>query len=68
MALDAEGYAILEAHDGEESVQIYTTTQAKPDFVIMDYRMPRKNGLITTPEINTHVPSAKIIFSIFIIE
>ncbi len=63
LALEAEGYTILEAHDGDEAVQIYTNTHPKPDLVLMDYRMPRKNGLIATAEIKTYDPTAKIIFS-----
>ncbi len=41
-SLDAEGYAVLQAADGEEAVRM--AREESPDLVIMDVMMPRSDG------------------------
>jgi putative two-component system response regulator len=38
----AEGYAVLGAHDGDEALQ--AVSDGSPDVIIMDVRMPNRNG------------------------
>ena len=52
------GYEILDtANNGLEAIQKYKSFKNKPDIIIMDYRMPLKNGIEATKEImqiNSH--------------
>jgi len=58
-SLDAEGYAVVQAADGEEAVALARDTS--PDLVIMDVMMPRSDGfeacrrLKADPE-TAHIP------------
>lgn len=49
MNLELEGFKVVTAQDGEEGVNLIT--QQKPDLVIMDVMMPRKDGLQACREI-----------------
>jgi two-component system chemotaxis response regulator CheY len=57
--LTKHGYDVIEAEDGEEAVQAYPSV--KPDAVLMDITMPRKDGLAALTEIRRQDPRAKII-------
>ena len=48
-----------EAEDGDEAVQI--ALKKKPDVIIMDLNMPKKNGLIAMKQINEKNEDIKII-------
>ncbi|GGH84608.1 DNA-binding NarL/FixJ family response regulator [Pullulanibacillus pueri] len=50
---------IAEAGDGEEAVSICHQTQ--PDLVLMDIRLPKKNGIEATQSILSKQPDIKII-------
>lgn len=50
---------ILEACDGEESVNLYK--ENKPSLVLLDLAMPKKDGLTVVQEIIQFDPNAKII-------
>ncbi|HUT36445.1 MAG TPA: response regulator [Planctomycetota bacterium] len=41
-ALEDDGYTILEASDGEAALEVVRAE--KPDLVILDVQMPKKNG------------------------
>ena len=65
-ALELNGYNILgSAKDGQEAVQMYNAFKDKPDIIIMDHRMPIKNGIEATREIlkNTSKVKPKVIFA-----
>lgn len=47
--LEAEGFTVLQAIDGREAIGFAACTQAR--FVILDYRMPRLDGLAACAEI-----------------
>jgi DNA-binding response OmpR family regulator len=49
MNLELEGFKVLTASDGEQGVSLIS--QQKPDLIIMDVMMPRKDGLQACREI-----------------
>ena len=55
---------IAKANDGEQAVEIYRelTDNRLPDVIIMDHRMPLKDGLTACKEILNINPEAIIIF------
>ena len=50
---------IGQAEDGEKAVELANTL--KPDIILMDLLMPRKNGIEATREIKTDNPDARIL-------
>lgn len=40
--LQREGFEVLQAHDGEEAIEVLR--REKPDLVFLDVMMPKKNG------------------------
>ena len=50
------------ASDGEEAVQKYKRMKDKPVIIIMDQRMPVRDGVSATQEILKMDPSATIFF------
>jgi two-component system, NarL family, response regulator LiaR len=58
--LDREGYSIVgEASDGEEALE--QIRRARPDIVVLDLKMPRKDGLTVIRELRDEQPDAKIL-------
>ncbi len=51
------------ADDGEQAVQMYQNFHDKPDIIILDHRMPNKDGLDVMIEILKDKTSPKIIFA-----
>jgi two-component system, chemotaxis family, chemotaxis protein CheY len=51
------------ASDGEEAVEIFKQFAEKPQIILMDHRMPKKNGVDATREILASTKSPKIIFT-----
>jgi len=60
---EAKGMTVSAATNGEEAVRILGTIKNRPDVIIMDHRMPGKDGIQTTEEIVRIDPSIPIIFS-----
>ncbi len=50
---------VAQAADGAEALQLFTRFQ--PDLVLLDMRMPVKNGVETAMEIRSKFPAARII-------
>jgi YesN/AraC family two-component response regulator len=48
----------IKAHDGMEAVEKYV--QEKPDFVFMDIKMPKMDGITAIKKIKDLYPNAKI--------
>lgn len=57
--LARNGYETIAAEDGEQAVLHYR--QARPDAVLMDITMPRKDGLQALTEIRDFDAMAKVI-------
>jgi two-component system, chemotaxis family, chemotaxis protein CheY len=61
--LEANGHTVIAvASDGEEAVQKYRAMKEKPVVIIMDQRMPVKDGVSATQEILKINPEATIFF------
>lgn len=50
---------VAEASDGNQALELFAKHQ--PDLVLLDLRMPGKNGIETTIEIRDRFPSARIL-------
>jgi two-component system chemotaxis response regulator CheY len=50
------------AFDGAEAVKLFDRLNPRPDVLLMDYRMPIKDGVTATKEIRIIDPASKIIF------
>lgn len=70
--LESRNHQVWTAEDGEKCIQIYrqeldnlnSGTKSQPFYaVILDYKMPKKNGLETAIEIFELVPDQRIIFT-----
>ncbi len=57
--LEAHGYEVHEAVNGEEAVTRYR--EVRPDVVLMDILMPKMDGVSATRNIIEYDPDAKII-------
>ena len=55
------GYQIVEAEDGEQAIQAYTSATIPFDLVLMDLHMPRLNGHDALVKIRRHDPKVKAI-------
>ncbi len=61
--LEANGHTVIGvASDGEEAVRKYKDMKEKPVIIIMDQRMPVKDGVSATQEILKINPAATIFF------
>jgi len=62
--LTSSGFEIIGmAKNGEEAVNMYKSFLKKPDIIIMDHRMPVKDGIEATREILLIDKIAKIVFA-----
>jgi CheY-like chemotaxis protein len=52
LALEDQGYHILEAADGEQAVEI--ATRARPDVILMDLNLPKLDGFAATARIRAN--------------
>ena len=50
------------ANDGEEAIDLYKSFSTEPDLILMDHRMPKKNGIEATKEILRLSNHTKIFF------
>ena len=50
--LSQKGYRVVcVASDGEKAIELYHELPEKPDLVILDFRMPKKDGMQVSQEI-----------------
>ena len=59
--LESEGFHTFEVNNGEKVVNMYKSLQEKPDIILMDHRMPIKNGIEVLKEILAIDNHSKII-------
>lgn len=57
--LEAEGYAVLAAADGQEALEMARANEV--DIVLLDLNMPRKNGWDTFERLTTENPLLPVI-------
>ena len=63
MILEVLEYQVVGiADNGEKAIQMYKKFPEKPDIVLMDHRMPIKDGIETTKELLLINEHAKILF------
>ncbi|MFX0019864.1 MAG: response regulator [Promethearchaeota archaeon] len=63
MMLKTQGFKIIgKAGNGSEAINIFKSLINKPDIVLMDHRMPIKNGIDTTLELTRLNSHTNIIF------
>ena len=56
------GHRVIDkAFDGEEAIEKYIKMPLQPNLIIMDHRMPKKDGLMTTKELLKINPNLQII-------
>jgi CheY-like chemotaxis protein len=61
--LHLRGHEVLaKAYDGEQALEMYKNFKVIPDIILMDHRMPRKDGLTVSKEILALNRDCKIIF------
>lgn len=64
MVLEINGHKVIaKCINGEEAVNLYKASSQKPDLILMDHRMPIKNGIEATREIKQFDPNARIIIA-----
>jgi len=62
--LDLVGFSVIGiANNGAEAVEMFKLFNEKPDIILMDHRMPVKNGIEATKEILKIHTNQKIIFA-----
>ena len=60
--LSEKGYQVIcVAADGAEAIKLYRKLEEKPDLIILDFRMPKKNGLEVSQEILDYNSSTDIL-------
>jgi len=58
------GFQVLGiANNGEEAIRMFNFFTIKPDIIILDYRMPIKNGIDALKEILKIDHNSKVIFA-----
>ncbi|MFX1389595.1 MAG: response regulator [Promethearchaeota archaeon] len=63
-ALEMFGHTVIDcAFNGNDAILKFKNFNIKPDIIIMDHRMPFKNGIETMKEILEIDPNIKIIFA-----
>ena len=60
--LNQQGYCVVcVASDGEKAIELYHELPEKPDLIILDFRMPKKNGYEVSQEILAYNSNADIL-------
>ena len=61
--LSGAGYAIIEARDGQEALELFKAERSRVDLVLMDAVMPRMGGPEALAEIRLLAPQLPVIIS-----
>lgn len=60
--LETVGFQTILANNGKEAVELFVSLLNKPDIILMDHRMPIKNGIEASKEILEIDNKSKIFF------
>lgn len=60
--LKQAGYSVSETIDGVDAMEFLRSTDMLPEAVILDHRMPNKDGIETLAEMQKSFPAVKVIF------
>ena len=64
MMLKTFGFKVVDkASNGKEAIEKFKSLSPKPDVILMDHRMPVKNGIDTTIELMNFNNHIKVIFT-----
>jgi len=64
LLLGMSGFRVLGiANNGEEAIKMFRSFAEKPDIIILDYRMPIKNGIDALKEILQIDHNSRVIFA-----
>ncbi len=64
LLLGMSGFQVMGiANNGEEAIKMFRSFAEKPDIIILDYRMPIKNGLDALKEILNIDHDSRVIFA-----
>jgi CheY-like chemotaxis protein len=61
MALESQGYEVLEAKDGKEALEILASAASPTSLVLLDLTMPAMGGEELVPILNRDYPGLRII-------
>lgn len=61
--LERMGYRVISAADGEEALAIYRQEKDHIDLILLDYTMPRMNGVQVLKELQQFDPNVRVLFS-----
>ncbi|MBU0485317.1 MAG: PAS domain S-box protein [Proteobacteria bacterium] len=61
--LEAFGYTVITAKNGEEAITIFMENKERINLVLLDMIMPKKNGKEVSEAINKVCPKMKILFT-----
>jgi CheY-like chemotaxis protein len=61
--LETAGYAVIEAEDGAEAVEVFRREHERIDLVLLDLTMPRLSGRDAFRAIREIDPGARVLFS-----
>jgi DNA-binding response OmpR family regulator len=56
--LERSGYAVIQAHDGEEAVRL--AVEHQPDLAVLDVMMPKLDGYEATRRLRGHGPTSAL--------
>lgn len=64
LILEMAGFKVMGmANNGNEAIEMFKSFLEKPDIIILDYRMPIKNGIDAIKEILEIDHNSKVIFA-----
>jgi CheY-like chemotaxis protein len=64
LLLKSCGHDVVITYDGEECLDVFQKHRANPfDLIILDYRMPKKDGVQVATKILSEIPSQRIILA-----
>ncbi|MBI5664679.1 MAG: response regulator [Nitrospirae bacterium] len=60
--LTLAGYTVIAAGDGDEAVEKFIQNKDRIDLLLLDVKMPKKNGKVVYKEISRMAPGTKVLF------